>query len=286
DNRVILNSDNAESGTAEVLVRAPLPVLLDDGGLRLRVDDDRLQRAGLRIVPPRGQPGQVLISQLAQVHQVAAEDPGTVLSRVGGIAKPTHPGHPASAARDRTPTPLARSGSQVSCWRAMRLSHDRYVEHIRSDAARIADVARRGLDNPVPSCPGWTVRDAVEHIAEVYRHKIASIREKAYPQPWPPERDDEPTLDYFQRATDDLLAELTTRDPLEYADTWWWDERTVGFWGRRMAHESAIHRVDVELAHADVTPIDHALALDGVDEVLRRFLAGDWSDEPVTARAP
>lgn len=168
----------------------------------------------------------------------------------------------------------------------MRLSHDRYVEHIRSDAARIADVARRGLDNPVPSCPGWTVRDAVEHIAEVYRHKIASIREKAYPQPWPPERDDEPTLDYFQRATDDLLAELTTRDPLEYADTWWWDERTVGFWGRRMAHESAIHRVDVELAHADVTPIDHALALDGVDEVLRRFLAGDWSDEPVTARAP
>jgi hypothetical protein len=49
-----------------------------------------------------------------------------------------------------------------------------------------------------------------------------------------------------------------------------------------MAHEAAIHRVDVELAHDDVTPIAGELALDGVDEVLRRFLAGDWSDEEVT----
>jgi uncharacterized protein (TIGR03083 family) len=164
----------------------------------------------------------------------------------------------------------------------MRLSHDKYVEHVRSDAARILAVAGRGLDAPVPSCPGWTVRDAVEHTAVVYLHKIACIREKAFPAPWPPERGDEPTLDYFQRAADDLVAELTSRDPLEFADTWWWDERTVGFWGRRMAHESAIHRVDVELAHGEVTPIDDALALDGVDEALRLFLAGDWSDEPVT----
>ena len=31
-----------------------------------------------------------------------------------------------------------------------------------------------------------------------------------------------------------------------------------------------------------MTPIDGELALDGVDEILRRFLAGDWSDEEVT----
>jgi uncharacterized protein (TIGR03083 family) len=164
---------------------------------------------------------------------------------------------------------------------AMRLSHGAHVDHIRSDAARLATAAARGLDAAVPSCPGWTVRDAVEHTAEVYRHKIACIRDKAFPRPWPPERDDEPTLDYFRRATDDLLVELTTRDPLEFADTWWWDERTVGFWGRRMAHETAIHLVDVELAHDDLSPIDDALALDGVDEVLRLMLAGDWSDEPL-----
>lgn len=162
----------------------------------------------------------------------------------------------------------------------MRLSHEAYVDHVRVDAARIAEVAAKGLEATVPSCPGWTVRAAVEHVAEVYRHKIACMREKAWPDPWPLERDDEPTLDYFRRSADELLTELTTRDPLEFAETWWWDERTVGFWGRRMAQESVIHRLDVELAHDAVTAVDPALALDGADEVLRLMVAGDWSDEP------
>ena len=168
----------------------------------------------------------------------------------------------------------------------MRLSHDVYVAHVRDDADRLGAVAERGLDAAVPSCPGWTVRDVVEHTAEVYRHKIECIRQQAFPSPWPPDRDDEPSLDYFRRATDDLLVELTTRDPLEFAETWWWDERTVGFWGRRMAHETAIHRVDVELAHGDVSAIDGRLAVDGVDEVLRLMLAGDWSDEPQRDHPP
>jgi len=121
----------------------------------------------------------------------------------------------------------------------------------------------------------------VEHTAEVFLHKVASMREKAFPDPWPPERGDEPTIPYLRHALDELVDELTTRDPHEFADTWWWDERTVGFWGRRMAHEAAIHRVDVELVHDDVTPIDDELALDGVDEVLRLFLTGDYSDEEI-----
>jgi uncharacterized protein (TIGR03083 family) len=163
----------------------------------------------------------------------------------------------------------------------MRLSHQRYVEHVEADGNRIANVAERGLEAQVPSCPGWVVRDVVEHTAEVFLHKVASMREKAFPDPWPPERGDQPTIPYLRHALDELIDELTTRDPQEFADTWWWDERTVGFWGRRMAHEAAIHRVDVELAHDDVTPIDQELALDGVDEVLRLFLAGDYSDEEI-----
>lgn len=166
----------------------------------------------------------------------------------------------------------------------MRLSHDTYLGLIRADARRMHEVAGRGLDPPVPSCPGWTVRDVVEHTAEVYQHKLACIRQKAFPEPWPPERDDTPTLEHFTGSLDELTAELAGRDPLEFAETWWWDERTVGFWARRMAHETAIHRVDVELGHAAVTDIDDALAVDGVDEVLRRMLTGDWSDEPVDDR--
>jgi hypothetical protein len=38
--------------------------------------------------------------------------------------------------------------------------------------------------------------------------------------------------------------------------------------------------VDVELSLDCTTPVDPALAIDGVDEVLAIFLAGDWSEEP------
>ena len=46
----------------------------------------------------------------------------------------------------------------------------------------------------------------------------------------------------------------------------------MGFWARRMALETAVHRVDVQSGGGTVTPVDQALALDGVDEVLRIFL--------------
>jgi hypothetical protein len=56
----------------------------------------------------------------------------------------------------------------VPDWPAMRLSHATYIDHVRADGERLAAVAERGLDPPVPSCPGWTVRDVVGHTAEVF----------------------------------------------------------------------------------------------------------------------
>jgi hypothetical protein len=38
--------------------------------------------------------------------------------------------------------------------------------------------------------------------------------------------------------------------------------------------------VDVEISLDQLTPVDPALAIDGVDEVLTIFLAGDWSEDP------
>jgi hypothetical protein len=48
-----------------------------------------------------------------------------------------------------------------------------------------------------------------------------------------------------------------------------------------MAHETVIHRIDAELAVGAGTPIDEALALDGVDEVLDFLpLMGSWPEVP------
>lgn len=155
-----------------------------------------------------------------------------------------------------------------------------YARHIRRDGERLASVAR-DLSAPVPSCPGWLVRDVVGHVAEVYEHKIACTRLLAEPDPWPPARPaDDDLLAWFVDAHHRLLAMFEELGPDAPSFTWWPPDQTVGFWGRRMAHETVVHRVDAELAAGDPTPIDADLAADGVDEVLAIFLSGDWSEAP------
>ena len=43
-------------------------------------------------------------------------------------------------------------------------------------------------------------------------------------------------------------------DPAAPSWTWWPDDQTAGFWLRRMAQETAVHRVDVELPLGATTP--------------------------------
>lgn len=119
------------------------------------------------------------------------------------------------------------------------------------------------------------------HLAQVYEHKIACTLSQAMPEPWPPEwPSDRDPLDWLADAQERLLALFGDRGAEAPSATWWPPDQTVGFWGRRMAHETVIHRVDVELARGQTTPVDRELAVDGVDEVLTIFLAGDWSDAP------
>jgi len=46
----------------------------------------------------------------------------------------------------------------------------------------------------------------------------------------------------------------------------WTDDRTAGFWARRQANETAVHRWDAQLAAGATEPIEHDLAVDGIDE--------------------
>lgn len=157
----------------------------------------------------------------------------------------------------------------------------RYLDLLRSDAARLREVAAPRLDAQVPSCPGWTVADLVEHTGIVYLHKAEALRLGRPPNPWPPpERADQPALQVFDDGLADVLHELTARDPDEPAWSWAAGEQTVAFWFRRMAQETVMHRVDAELASGAVTPADPELAADGVDEILRIMLAHpDWDSD-------
>jgi uncharacterized protein (TIGR03083 family) len=58
----------------------------------------------------------------------------------------------------------------------------------------------------------------------------------------------------------------------------------LAFWARRQAHETAIHRADAQAAGRSASPFDHALALDGIDEILTGFAARPRTLPPATLR--
>jgi len=107
----------------------------------------------------------------------------------------------------------------------------------------------------------------------VYLHKVANMRTGA-PAEWPPpDLASLPALPLLDRGYAELTAEFAARKPDERTFTWFEPDQTVGFWIRRMAQETVIHRVDAELAvGAAPAEIPDDLAQDGVDEVLTRFL--------------
>jgi uncharacterized protein (TIGR03083 family) len=160
---------------------------------------------------------------------------------------------------------------------------DDYLHHVRTDGARLQAVVVGRLDAEVPACPGWTVRDLVLHTAEVYEHKTAIIEQGARPRGWSSSRPDgtEP-LAWFVTMHERLCATLAAADPAAPTWTWLAAPQTTAFWHRRMAHETLIHRVDAELAGTELAAggageVDRSLAVDGIDEVLRVFLAGRGS---------
>jgi uncharacterized protein (TIGR03083 family) len=146
---------------------------------------------------------------------------------------------------------------------------------LEADFRRLREVAvSSDLRAPVPSCPGWTMTDLLHHLGEVYLDKVECMRHGRSPEPWPPpELRTEPPLQLLDRAYAALTAEFSARRPEDHAFTWYPPDQSVGFWIRRMAQETVIHRVDAELASGDqVAEIPDDLAADGIDELLIAFV--------------
>ena len=154
------------------------------------------------------------------------------------------------------------------------MERSRLLECLAADHARLREVGASDLTAAVPSCPGWTVADLVRHVAEVYLHKAESMRLNAFPDPWPPAGlESEGPIELLDRGYAELTGEFAARDAAAPSRTWHEPDQTVGFWIRRMAQETVIHRIDAELAlGVPIAPIPEDLAIDGIDEVLKLFV--------------
>ncbi|HEY7271813.1 MAG TPA: maleylpyruvate isomerase family mycothiol-dependent enzyme [Actinoplanes sp.] len=164
------------------------------------------------------------------------------------------------------------------------MEYSRFLDCLESDYTRLRAVVPIDPDATVPTCPDWTVTDLTRHVGAVYLHKTVAMREGVQPEEWPPkEIAEEEPLALLDRAYGELRHEFATRKPGDPAATWYGPDQTVGFWIRRMAQETVIHRIDGELGTGQpVAPIPDDLAVDGIDELLKIFVAysvGEWAED-------
>ncbi|MGZ6955999.1 MAG: maleylpyruvate isomerase family mycothiol-dependent enzyme [Acidimicrobiia bacterium] len=153
---------------------------------------------------------------------------------------------------------------------------------IRRESERIATVvAAAPLDTPVPSCPGWALRDLVAHLGEVQRFWAANIH-AAHPHE-PAEIDwsapsDADAAPWLREGTMELLTAIAGTPPDERAWVWWDGPGTAGAISRHQVQEAAVHRWDVEAAIGTASPLATDLAVDGVSEFLA-VMVGDRTGE-------
>lgn len=163
-----------------------------------------------------------------------------------------------------------------------------YRQAFRASSADIAAVARRDVRAPIPSCPGWAMANLLGHLGAVYTSIARNISfgagedivnelddlqlAPAYATWFEGGRSAEAApadvVDWFDAAVARLAQVFDDSDPEMRTWTWFPPEQTVGFWLRRMAHETAIHAWDARGAHGESYAYDSDLAADGVDEAL------------------
>jgi uncharacterized protein (TIGR03083 family) len=154
------------------------------------------------------------------------------------------------------------------------------IDQLAQDSERLADAAAAaGTDADVPTCPGWTVSDLLDHcvrgdnwartIAEQGR---AGSTERVLPADTDPSLQGDALVQAFRASAQALVAALSSISPDTPVWTFSATDRTAAFWQRRRAQETAVHRFDAETAAGTPTPIATTLAVDGIDEFLAVFL--------------
>jgi uncharacterized protein (TIGR03083 family) len=162
------------------------------------------------------------------------------------------------------------------------ISFEQRVDAIRREGAALAASARTAsVDARVPSCPDWTVADLLGHIGRIHRWVAAIITDQRkergvhWSEAAPPPNDE--LLDWFAASPGLLAGALEHAGP--DVELWsWTPDHSSAFWARRQAVETAVHRYDAQLAAGEAAPVEHALAVDGIDELFWLIPYWPWAE--------
>ena len=158
---------------------------------------------------------------------------------------------------------------------------------VADQGTALGDAAAVDLAAAVPAAPGWDTTELLRHVGMIHARTTTILRTGTMERPsrrngMVPDPPTEDVLVWYRDTLAELVAELRgIADPDRPVWAFSPDHQRAGFWPRRMAQETLVHRVDAEQAVGrPVGPIDPAVGVDGVDEILTVFvpaLGGDRS---------
>jgi uncharacterized protein (TIGR03083 family) len=154
------------------------------------------------------------------------------------------------------------------------ISAERWYAEIEASTDTLAAlVDGADLSRTVPTCPEWTLRQLATHVGRGHRWaaQIAATRSaEMIPFRQVPDGrfpDDPAQHAPWLRAGAARVVEAVREAGSE--QVWTFERlRPAEFWGRRMAHETAVHRADAELAAGLEAAFEPDIAADGIDEWL------------------
>lgn len=159
----------------------------------------------------------------------------------------------------------------------VRVDHGRMLELLGIEGQLLTAATHDAhQDLPVPGVSGRTAGETVRHAGDLCEDALSwmgssgvATRRGAFPA----DAGLREATGRFTARLAELLAEFAMRPPGDTCPTWWPEDRSAGFWVRRMTHAMTVSRVDVQAAAGvEMTPIDTAVAVDGIDEALRLWL--------------
>ena len=160
-----------------------------------------------------------------------------------------------------------------------------YLKVFRDEVDAFVAAVERGRDAPVPASPPWTVGELTVHLGGVYIHIRAICRGGLNKPPVQNEKlqvagEAERELarspglvDWFRSEAESMERTLRGLDPDHPVWTFGPPRQQGGFWHRRMAQETIIHRWDAESAHRVPRPIETGFAVDGLEEMADTWIA-------------
>ncbi len=142
---------------------------------------------------------------------------------------------------------------------------------------------------PVPTCPGWTLRQLLTHVGRGDRWAATIVRERSdgpvdirtVADGRPPA--ETPAAVGWLAESAQLVLDAVAATGADVPVWTFTGPQRADWWARRRLHEAVVHRADAAIALGRPFDVDAELAADGVSEWLDLLAARPARDVPVLA---